>query len=403
MSRLRSPLLAGGACLLVITLSGSAMALRNQDKGMKITAHFPRAIALYPHSSVRVMGVPVGQVESVTAQGQTVAVVMRVTKSGVSIPANAEASIVLPALVSDRYLQLGPAYTGGAKMGNNGDIPLARSHAPFEKDDILGALDKVDVALGPNGANKDGAFARLINTGANNLGNGQAEQLSSTLHDLADLVQTLDGDKSQLFGTINQLDTFTQTLSADDGKIRSLYTDLASVSAQLADDRQALAAALKNLSTTFTEVTSLVSKNRANLHADLTQLKDLTDVLAQEKDAIAEVLDTAPLGLSNLATAYNPASQNLDTRNNTPELSGDPNALKTYLCNQLQALGIDCNTIQAVPVPVPTGGTVPAPLPVPLPTGSLPVPVPGLTSSSAPVTGSGLGGLLGALGVGGKG
>jgi hypothetical protein len=40
---------------------------------------------------------------------------------------------------------------------------------PIELDEIYAALDKLNVALGPNGANEKGALAQLVHVGAANL------------------------------------------------------------------------------------------------------------------------------------------------------------------------------------------------------------------------------------------
>ena len=45
-------------------------------------------------------------------------------------------------------------------------------------------------------------------------------------------------------------------------------------------------------------------------------LADLTGVLVRQQTALIEVLDVAPLALSNLNLAYNPRSGTMDTRDN---------------------------------------------------------------------------------------
>ena len=54
----------------------------------EITAYFPRAIGLFPHSTVRVLGVEVGHVTSVVPTGDRVRVRMNV-EDGVKIPSDA--------------------------------------------------------------------------------------------------------------------------------------------------------------------------------------------------------------------------------------------------------------------------------------------------------------------------
>ena len=73
------------------------------------------------------------------------------------------ALLVANSLVSDRYIQLAPVYKSGPVMPDHG--PPSTTTAPprpAELDDIYGALNKLSVALGPKGANKNGALSTLL-------------------------------------------------------------------------------------------------------------------------------------------------------------------------------------------------------------------------------------------------
>ena len=73
-----------------------------------VVAHFPRAISVYEGSDVRVLGVPVGTVDTVEPTGTDVTVTMSYDDD-VQLPADAKAVIIAPSLVGDRYVQLTPA------------------------------------------------------------------------------------------------------------------------------------------------------------------------------------------------------------------------------------------------------------------------------------------------------
>ena len=54
-------------------------------------------------------------------------------------------------------------------------IPLSRTSVPLEIDELSESLSRVSEALGPDGANADGALSDLLDTAAENLdGNGRA-------------------------------------------------------------------------------------------------------------------------------------------------------------------------------------------------------------------------------------
>ena len=96
-----------------------------------------------------------------------------------AVPADADAVVLAPSLVSDRYVQFSPVYDGGAKMKDGATVPLERTATPVELDQVYGALDDLSAALGPNGANKNGALSDLVDVGAANL-EGQRRASSTT-------------------------------------------------------------------------------------------------------------------------------------------------------------------------------------------------------------------------------
>ena len=78
------------------------------------------------------------------------------------LPNNAIVVIVANSLVSDRFLQLSrPQRDTAPQLADGATIPAPPHRAPAELDDIYSALDRLSTALGPNGANKNGALQRL--------------------------------------------------------------------------------------------------------------------------------------------------------------------------------------------------------------------------------------------------
>lgn len=322
----RKPQVLIAAAVALVAGLGAAIVWWPSSHQVKITAHLSSAVGLYPGSDVRILGVKVGRVLSVTPDGTSDKVTLEYDGK-YRVPADAEAAVVSPSLVSDRYLQLLPAYTGGAAMRNGGDIPLARTAVPVELDQITGNLDQLTKALGPGGANSRGALSDLLNTASANLaGNGQ--QLNTTIANLSQATATLAGGKQDLFTTIKNLQSFTSTLAANDPQVRALNTQLASVADQLSGERGDLGAALQNLAVALQQVSSFVHDNRSVLTTDVSQLASVTTAVARQKNAIAETLKNAPVALSDLGHAYDPSSGTLDNRVDLPGAEG----VSTLLC-----------------------------------------------------------------------
>lgn len=319
--------------LVVALLLGLVYVLWPGGGTRHVRAEFVRAVGLYKGSDVRILGVKVGEVTGVHPAGDKVVVDMTYDDK-YSVPADAKAVVIAPSVVSDRYVQLTPVYQGGPRLAPDARIGLKDTAVPVELDRIFASLDDLDVALGPRGANRSGALSRLLAVGADNL-DGEGTKINHTLTDFSQALNTLSTKRDDLFGTVRNLQVFTTALAGSDSQVRAFNSDLASVADQLAAERGELALALKNLAVALSEVASFVKDNRRTLTTDISGLADITGVLAKQKDALAETLDAAPVALSNLQNAYNPASGTLDTRDNAEQLD-DPGA---YLCSLLVSLG----------------------------------------------------------------
>ena len=307
------------ALLLVVAVVAGGIAYFVAGSPTKtVKAQFASAVGMYPGSDVRMLGVKIGRIDEVRPRGTGVDITMSIDESR-KLPANAIATIVPPSLVSDRYVQLAPVYAGGAQLADGATIPRNRTATPVELDDIYSALNQVSTALGPAGANKDGALTDLLATTAANLdGNGAA--LGQTLTNLSQAVTTLSTSRDDLFGTVSNLQTFTKALQDSDAQVRNVNQLLDTVAGDLADERASLASAITNLRQALTQVAAFLQKNQDLFQQNVSGLADVTGVLANKQAALNEILAVAPVALSNLAHTYNPSSGTLDVRANLASL-----------------------------------------------------------------------------------
>ncbi len=150
--------------LLVVLLLAVGAVLNvavSETETKKVTAMFPRAVSVYKGTDVRILGVNVGEVTAVTPAGNAVRVEMEYDAE-YDLPKDAQAVIVTPTLVADRFVQLTPVYEGGPTMADGATIELPDTGVPVELDRIYGSLQALTRALGPNGVNKDGSLDHLL-------------------------------------------------------------------------------------------------------------------------------------------------------------------------------------------------------------------------------------------------
>lgn len=348
-----------GAVIAAVVLV-SAVYLLTGGSSKKITANFASGVGVYPGTPVKMLGIQIGSVTKVTPEGGSVRVEMNYG-SKYKIPDGAGAYLVANSLVSDRYVQISPAYSQGPVMPSGAKIPLTRTASPAELDDIYSAINQLSVALGPNGVNKTGAFSTLIDVAAANLkGNGAA--LGASIKNLSAAINTLGNKQSatDLFSTVTNLRKFTDALNQSDTQVRHFNEQLAQVAGDLADERADLGAALHNLTIALHSVANFVQANAKTTHTDLVGLKNITGVLVKDKAALNEALIAGPIALSNLTHGYQETTGTLGTRSNLVGLT-TPTGLAVQLCQLIKdnalangLLGgllnqVDCSTFDKAP------------------------------------------------------
>ncbi|MFE4716272.1 MCE family protein [Streptomyces sp. NPDC056728] len=315
----RRRLLVGTLALAVLVAAGIVGVRATGPGGTRITAYFERAVGIYAGSDLRILGVRVGRVASVDPEGTQVRVTLDID-DGVKVPAGARAVAVAPSVVADRYVQLTPAYTSGPALRDGAKLPASRNRTPVEIDQLYDSVTALSKALGPGGANAQGALSGLLDTGAKNLkGNGAA--MGDSIEQFGKAAKTLNGSSDDLFTTLSQLQTFTTMLKEKDGGVRTAQENLDDVTNYFADNKDDLAAALKELGKALGQVKAFIKDNRSELKKNVERLVPITQTLVDQRASLAEALDVAPLAAGNVVNAYNPSTRTLDGRANLNELS----------------------------------------------------------------------------------
>lgn len=320
----------------VLAVAGAIAVVNAKTDSRTVTAHFTEAKGIYVGDDVTVLGVPVGTIQSITPRSDDVEIVLTLTDD-VELPADVKASIVAESLVSVRTIALGPAYKSGPTL-TSGTIPISRTTVPVEWDEMKTQLVSLSKALGPSGANKDGSLSRLVTAGAGFL-DGNGAQLNQTITDMSKAVSTLDANSGNLFATVRNLEVFTAALLSSDKAVRTFYTKLAQASAMLAENRQLLAEALRDLDRTFATTTEFLKRNRAITKETLTTLRKTTSMVAARRQDIADLLQILPSTLSNFRNTVNPSVPAV-----TGELSvANLNNPAGIICGAITSLGGSMN------------------------------------------------------------
>jgi phospholipid/cholesterol/gamma-HCH transport system substrate-binding protein len=353
------------AVVLVLLIAATLLFLNRGDGKRYVTVDFEQTNSVYKGSDVKILGVPVGKVESLTPRGDVVRV--KISYDGKQrLPADVKAVVVSPSIVGDRFIQLAPAFDGGPTLKDDAYLPVARTAVPVELDAVYQSLDDLSVALGPKGANEDGSLSRLVDGTAEQF-RGQGAQVNETIKNFGQLSTTLSNNKDELFGSLREVEEFVSLLKTNDTAVRSFNDSTAEVSTVLEGEREDLAATLEALSKALVDVNRLVKDNRGALRGNVDNLASLANLLAKHKADLEEITVNAPSALSNVALAYNGRSGTLDTRADIPEVLGSAlDSPSTLLCNLLGETVNDkglCSTLTDLVGGLGLGRTAPAALP----------------------------------------
>ncbi|MGH3447360.1 MAG: MCE family protein, partial [Nocardioidaceae bacterium] len=257
--RERNPVTIGAASLLVIALLLVA-AFRAKDLpliggGDVYSANFSEAGGLKTGDTVLVAGVRVGEVESITLDGDHVKVTFRVDK-GTQLGQDTGASTRIKTLLGDMYLALAPA--GPGELDQDTAIPLGRTTSAYDVVEAFSDLTKTEERI------DKGQLAKSLNTLAALMKN-TPEEVRASLKGLSRLSRNIAARDQQINTLLTNTSKLSDVLADRNKNLRKLFSDgdklLRAVYARRAAIHNLLVASIK----LSKELTGLVEDTRADL------------------------------------------------------------------------------------------------------------------------------------------
>lgn len=300
------------AVILAVVLTGGFITVnRLGDRGDRIyvTAYFSTTNGVFAGDEVRIMGVPVGRIERITPGPRHVEVLFWY-RDRYQVPADVNALVLSPTLVTARVIQLSPAYTGGPTMTDHGVIPPERTAVPVEWDDLRDQLAKLTTTLQPDQPGGVAPLGQLINTAADNV-RGHGATIRDTLVKLAQTMSILGDHSTDAFTTIRHLSTLTDALKSSTDALAPLNHNLATVTGMLANGEEEIATAVRDFSAAVTDVQGFVADNRDAVGMSAEKLASISDALVASLPDLKQTLHVTPTSLSNFINIYQPAQSSL--------------------------------------------------------------------------------------------
>ena len=291
--------------MMVATLCVGVHLVWPRPHAVQIQAYFPSAVGLYPGDEVKVAGVPVGTIDSIEPSPEHTTVRMSIG-GGVQIPADAQALLVAPNLVSARFIELTPVYSDGAVMASGAVIGVDRTAVPVEWDDVKEQLTQLSAQLGPQPGSLQGPLTSFVNQAADTF-DGNGDSFRQAVRELSQTAGRLGDSRTDLLGTVKNLHTLVDALSNSNEEIVAFSSHVASVSQVLADSTTDLDASLDTLNHALTDIRGFLKDNNDTLVAQVDKLTRFTTLLNDHGEDIEQILHVAPHALQNFYNIYNPA------------------------------------------------------------------------------------------------
>ena len=328
----------GFAAVLSLVLLASVGGCKPLGGGgdLEITAVFQETAGLYVGNDVGVLGVPVGKITKIEPKGDVVEVTLEVTDGDIRIPADAAAVVVSRSVATDRYVELTPAYQGGKEMASGTTIPVERTRTPVDFDRVLGSISDLASSLTRAPGVTNSLREVLQVTAAAFSGNG--DELRGAVSGLADLVDTVHGQRSNIFATMASLDQLASGLVKNQRLVRTFVQNLGGAIELLNSERGTIADVLTSASATIDRITAFSRQNRGTIKASLADVQTLMRNLIASRRDLGETLEVLPLAAENVANAHTPENH-IWVRGNPGQLLG-LGPLFERLC---QLIGPVCN------------------------------------------------------------
>ncbi|MBI3227615.1 MAG: MCE family protein [Mycolicibacterium cosmeticum] len=287
----------GAFATVAIALTAALFLIFAEFRGGKTsdyTAVFSDASSLQPGNSVRVAGVRVGTVGSVTLRSDNTVLVSFDTDQDVVLTSGTRAAVRYLNLVGDRYLELldGPGNTQVMPRGSQ--LPIARTQPALDLDLLLGGLKPVIRGLQPQDVN-------ALTSALLEIFQGQGDTMQSLVSRTSSFTNTLADNNGALEQLIDNLDKVLAAMGDEGKRFSGALDRFERLTTELAADRDTLGTAIDSLSTGTASIADLLTNARPPLAGTVDQLNRMAPLLDHDKGLIDSSLQRAPENFRKLA------------------------------------------------------------------------------------------------------
>jgi phospholipid/cholesterol/gamma-HCH transport system substrate-binding protein len=267
--------------LLLMVLSFNANALPFIGGGSTYHADFADAGGLKSGDDVRIAGVKVGKVSSLSLRGDMVRVGFTIN-TGAHIGDQTRADIKIKTLLGQKFIALSPAGTG--KL--HGDIPTSRTSTPLD-------VTQAFIGLGQREGEIDTAqLARAFDTLSSTF-KDTPPYVHESLRGLERLSTSIASRDNQLRALLRDANTVTQTLAQRNAEVAKLINDSNLILQTVYQQRAVIHSLLVDTTAVSQQLQGLVKDNEGVIGPALTRVEGTLNILQRNQDNLDEAIHLA--------------------------------------------------------------------------------------------------------------
>ncbi|TMS51194.1 MCE family protein [Mycobacterium sp. DBP42] len=250
-------------------------------------AIFSDASGMTSGNFVRIAGVEVGKVKSLSIQDDTTVVVEFSADPSVVLTEGSKAVIRYQDLIGGRYLALEEGAGGPERLSPGDTIPLSQTSPALDLDALIGGFRPLFRALNPDQVNA--LTGQLISAFQ-----GEGETVTSVLTQIAALTNTL-ADRDQLIGqVVTNLHTVLGVLGDQSDKFNTAVESLSGLVDGLAARKEDITAGVAYANEAAGTIGDLLRQARPPLQQIVPATDQISSSVLADRDHFDHLLDTLP-------------------------------------------------------------------------------------------------------------
>ncbi|MGL4304627.1 MAG: MCE family protein [Mycobacteriaceae bacterium] len=262
------------------------------DNPLHLTLQFRDVLDLVPQSTVKVNGVPVGRVESISVpenSDEWIADIKVVLRSDAKLPKDAVAQVQQSNLLGEKFIDISAPKVSSdpSPMPDGYTIGVANTSQTTDIEQVLGALA---LLLDGGGVSELKPIITSLTTALD----GREGTARSLLENANKLIAGLDAQRDDITRALDGLGALSSSVAQQTGQIEKVLDELPAGVKVLEEQRPQLIQMLTQVDRLGVVGTDILSKSKDNLITDLKALRPTLQALASGAPDLITALPILP-------------------------------------------------------------------------------------------------------------